>query len=116
MRLSLLGNGLRTEMVKPLTIIEVETGAKLIVVDEGMVEGGMTKVHGGKHPTIGLGSTKMMGSIYTTPEPVWELPTPPISAPPRARTSQTLTSVVKPLKIGHGQRRTFEAIRGRTYF
>jgi hypothetical protein len=90
--LNLLGEGVRVVTVEPPTTMEVCIGVKLIVVEVGMVDGGMTKVQGGKHPRVGLGSTKMVGSIYTTPEPFWL--SPPISAPARARTSQALTSVV----------------------
>jgi hypothetical protein len=74
-----------------------------MVVNEVNVDGGITIVQGGKQPTMGLGSTNIVGSMYTTPEPPPEPASPPISPPASARTNQTLTSVVKPLKVQRSQ-------------
>jgi hypothetical protein len=84
--------------VDPPITTEVEYGDGVMTVGCESGDSGKTNVHGGKHWIVGLGSTKMVGSMYTTPDPPFaSLPSlgrRQISPPPSARTSQALISVV----------------------
>lgn len=42
------------------TLNVVFVGAKSMIVSEGIVDGGNTKVHGGQQPIVGLGVTKIV--------------------------------------------------------
>jgi hypothetical protein len=53
------GKGVTVFIVDVPTIIVVLTDEKYIVVSVGMVDEGITNVHGGQQPNIGLGVSKI---------------------------------------------------------
>lgn len=50
-------------IVEVLTTRDVEIVIALIILEEDMVEGGRTRIYGGKHCNVGDGITKIMGSM-----------------------------------------------------